>query len=278
MAANFLYALQCAEIGTVTGITQKSVIAAFMNEDGTLRWGHSFKKALAVVFKANMSANPELFTRLIAYLPDLRETRRNIQYLTDEEVDEVKRALTEQNSELSLRDKAIGTLALNYGLRCCDIVALNLGNIDLKGEKINIRQQKTAAPLELPLTTAVGNAIFDYATLERPESDCEYIFLSEHRPFGRLASGSLGNIARKIMNVAGIRRNAGDRRGFHIFRHRLATKLLGNGVAQPVISRIAGHTSPDSLESYLSADFKHLKECAINIDRFPLPKGVFTNA
>ena len=278
VAANFLYGLQCDGVSTVREITQQSVIAIFINEDGALRRSHNYKKALAVVFRANVPTDPELFTRLIAYLPALREIRKNIQYLTDEETAEIKRVLANQNSGLSLRDMAIGTLAFNYGLRCCDIAALKLDDVDLGGEKISISQQKTSVPLELPLTTAAGNAVYDYVTLERAKSDCEYVFLAEHRPFGRLAAGSLSNIATRIMNVAGIRQNAGDRRGFHIFRHRMATVLLGNGVAQPVISRIAGHASPDSLEAYLSADFKHLKECAISIERFPLTNGGFANA
>jgi len=278
VAANFLYDLQCAGISTVAGITQKTVIAVFMNDDGTLRRSHSFKKALAAVFSANVPTDPELFARLAAYLPDLREMRKNIQYLNDDEVAEIKRVLAEQSFELSLRDKTIGTLALSYGLRCCDIAALKLDDVDLDGEKIRIIQQKTAVALELPLTTAAGNAVYDYVTLERSKSDCEYVFLSERRPFGRLAAGSLGNIATKIMKAAGIRQNTGDRKGLHIFRHRLATALLGNGIAQPIISRITGQTSPDSLEAYLSADFKHLKECAISVERFPLPREVSVNA
>ena len=278
IAASFLHALQCAGISSATDITQQSVIAVFMSDDGTIRWSHSYKKALAMVFRANVPADPELFTRIIAYLPDLRERRKNIQYLTDEEVSEVKRVLTERNSGLSLRDRAIGALALNYGLRCCDIAALKLDDIDLISEKISITQQKTAVPQELPLTTVAGNAVYDYVAIERPKNDCEYVFLVECRPYGRLAAGSLGNIAGKIMKVAGIRQNAGDRKGFHIFRHRLATALLGNGVAPPVISKIAGQTAPDSLEPYLGANFKQLKECAISIERYPVAKGVFANA
>jgi integrase len=90
-------------------------------------------------------------------------------------------------------------------------------------------------------------------------------------------NGSLGNISNKIMKTANIRQSTGDRRGFHIFRHHVATELLGNDVPQPVISRALGHISPDSLEAYLSADFKHLKECALSIERFPMPEGVFGN-
>ncbi|WP_413357089.1 tyrosine-type recombinase/integrase [Robertmurraya sp. 2P01SA] len=90
-------------------------------------------------------------------------------------------------------------------------------------------------------------------------------------------SRSIGNVSGRIMKVAGIRQKKGDRKGFHIFRHHLATALLGNGIPQPVISRTLGHTSPDSLEAYLSADFLHLKECSISIEQFPVSKEVFYN-
>jgi integrase len=276
--ASFLYELQCGGISSPKEITQKSIIDVFLNRDGTLRRSCSYKKIIAAVFRANVQTDPELFNRLNAYLPELRETRKNIQYLTDEEVAKIKRVLAEPNSGLSLRDKAIGTLALIYGLRCCDIAKLKVDEVDFDADEISVCQQKTAVPLVLPITASAGNAIYDYAESERPKNGSEFIFLSENRPYGRLTEGSVGNIAAKIMAVAGIRQNEGDRKGFHIFRHRLATELLGNGVPQPIISKIAGHTSPDSLEPYLSADFIHLKECALSIERFPLRREVFANA
>jgi len=50
--------------------------------------------------------------------------------------------------------------------------------------------------------------------------------------------------------------------------------MLENGVARPVISKILGHTSPDSLEPYLMADFKHLKDCALSVEAFPIREEV----
>jgi len=277
-AAGFLYEQQLMGISTAGQISQASVLSVFLDECGNLRRSCSYKKMLAAVFKANIPGDPDVFSRIIAYLPDLRETRKNIQYLTEEEIREVKRVLTDPGARLSLRDKAIGTMVLTYGLRGCDVAGLMVNDVDLLGGKVDICQQKTNVPIELPLTTAVGNSIYEYVTAERPESNCGFVFLSRHRPYGRLSDRSLGNIAAKIMASANIRQKTGDRKGFHIFRHHLATALLGNGVAQPIISRIAGHTSPDSLEPYLSADFRHLKECAISIDGYPMDWGVFVNA
>jgi integrase len=149
---------------------------------------------------------------------------------------------------------------------------------DWDKDLIFINQQKTGVPLELPLSAVTGNAIYDYMEQERPDTECEYIFVSEDAPHKRLKSGSLGNISDKIMAESNIRQTYGSRRGFHVFRHRLATELLGNGVSRPVISSILGQEDPDSLEPYISADFKHLKECALSIEHFPLSKGVFENA
>ena len=64
----------------------------------------------------------------------------------------------------------------------------------------------------------------------------------------------------------------GERRGSHVFRYHLATALMENKTTLPVISSIMGHTSPSSLERYLKADFKHLKECSISIEKFPVRK------
>ncbi len=149
-----------------------------------------------------------------------------------------------------------------------------MADIDWANDLIRIRQQKTDIPLELPLTKTIGNAIYDYLMMERPYNELPEIFLTQCTPYTRLQSTSLTNVAKKIMTVAKIRTQAGDRKGFHIFRHYLATTLLGKGVSQPVISRILGHTSPVSLNAYLSADFPHLKECSLSVECFPLRKEV----
>ena len=176
-----------------------------------------------------------------------------------------------------LCDKAIGMLALYTGLRGCDIAGMTYDSIDWGKDLIYIRQQKTEFPLELPLTAVVGNAIYDYLTSERPHTESRYLFVTQNKPYDRLKGRSIGNVAVRIMIAAGIRQSKGDRKGFHIFRHHLATALLGNGVPQPVISRVLGHTSPDSLEAYLSADFLHLKECSITIEHFPVSEEVFSH-
>ena len=274
-AATFLLSLQEKGINALDEISEEAVLGFFISSEGTKLRGCSYKKNIAAVFKACEPFFPDGgCLKVLAFLPAFREKRKNIQYLTPEEIVKIKAALSTEESPLTIRDKAVGLLALHTGLRCCDIAGMTMDCIDWSEDLIRVKQQKTDVPLELPLTAIVGNAIFDYITKERPKTGRAEIFLSQSRPYGALKSASLSHVANKIMKAAYIRQGKGNRRGFHIFRHHLATTLLGNGIPQPVISRILGHTSPDSLDPYLSADFPQLKECSLSVERFPLRKEV----
>lgn len=275
--ASILLHLQNEGYSTLHGITEKAVLSAFVSDSGEILRGSSAKKSIAAVFKACIPENPEMFTKLLLFLPGLRMARKNIQYLTSDEISKVTQVLNDKTSALSLRDRAIAMLVMYTGLRKCDIAGLKISSIDWDNDRIHIVQQKTSVPLTLPLRPIVGNAIYDYMTMERPKIDCEYIFIRQHAPYYEIGSTALNRICCKIMNAAGIRQDAGDRKGFHIFRHRLVTTLLGNGVPQPIISGVAGQTSPASLNPYLYANFSNLKKCALSVERF-LMCEVFGNA
>ena len=270
--ASFLYEMQLQGCNSLERITEDAVLSFFVSETGELIKSCSYKKNISAVFKAGLAWREDECSKILSYLPILRENRKNIQYLTSEEVQRVREVVN--NGELSHRNKAIILLLLNTGLRGCDIAALTLKSIDWKNDKILLFQQKTDAPLELPLMAVVGNAIFDYLSIERPGIDSHYLFLSETKPYFALASGSVGSIVTKVLKIAGVRQNHNDRKGTHIFRHNLASTMLQNGVPTPIITHTLGHTAPGSLEPYLRADFVHLKECAISIEEFPLPREV----
>ena len=161
-AATFFLSLQQKRINSLDKITEEAVLSIFMSPDGTLLMSCSYKKNIAAVFKACIPYHPETCPRLLAFLPALRETRKNIQYLTSEEIQKVMGTLADGENSLTLCDRAIGMLALYTGLRGCDIAGMAIDAIDWDKDLIYIRQQKTEIPLELPLTAVVGNAIYDY--------------------------------------------------------------------------------------------------------------------
>jgi len=51
--------------------------------------------------------------------------------------------------------------------------------------------------------------------------------------------------------------------------------MVGADVPRPVVSAVLGHDDPGSLDYYLSADIAHLRECALDVGRFPVREGVF---
>jgi integrase len=271
--ATFLYSMQSRGIESLSQIGEKEVVEFFFS-DGVQHYGYSFKKNIRAVFKATKTIFGSS-EAILNYLPGIREQRKNIQYLTQEETNQLKSVLDDSNSGLCLREKAIVKLLMYTGLRGCDIAALRLKDIDWEMDVIHVTQQKTDVPLTLPLRAVVGNALYDYIVNERPHCNTQEVFVSKFPGHKRLSTKSIGGVINTVYDAAGIRMSKGDRRGSHIFRHLLAVTLLEKEVPQPVISSTLGHTSPDSVEAYLSADFTHLQRCSLSIENFPVRKEVF---
>ena len=254
MVCSFLLDLQNKGINSFKSVTEESVLDVF-SSDGKICRSYNFKYTVEFAFKTCLSFYGDgICSRMLSYLPALPHIKKNVQYLTKEEMWRIKSVL-EKDTTLSLQNKAICLLALYTGMRSSDICSLTFKSIDWDNDLIRIKQQKTNAALVLPLRAVVGNAIFDYITKERPKSSADTIFLTVNAPYRRLHSSNLNAICVSIMGKAGIRQNPGDRKGMHLFRHYLATSLLGYGVEQPIISSTLGHQSPSSLAPYLSADF-----------------------
>ena len=272
--ASFLYQMQGQGAQCLDEVTEDAVLSFFVSEDGSPRKGCSYKKNISAVFKAGLNWKEPQYQRILSFLPLLRETRKNIQYLTQDEIRLLRAAM--ESSGFSARNKAVILLLLFTGLRGCDIAGLTFRSIDWEKERILVEQQKTSVPVEIPLSAVVGNAIYDYLEQERPDTGFLSLFLTETHPFSPISAQGIANIVSKACRLAGIRQCPGDRKGTHIFRHNLASSMLENGVPQPVITQTLGHTAPDSLDPYLRADFVHLKECALSIEDFPLAEEVFS--
>jgi|AntAceMinimDraft_3_1070362.scaffolds.fasta_scaffold03918_1 integrase len=269
----FLLKMLKQGISSLEDITEETVLCAFHDREGLLNKSCSYKKNVKAVFRGcleNETFDSSIISQIISFFPKIKQIRKNIQYLTAEEFRLLKTCLLAEQSPVCLRNRAIGLLAMYTGLRGCDIMGLRMDSIDWEKDVIIISQQKTAVPWNLTLGPVVGNAIFDYIVNDRSQTDVAEIFLSQHHPYGRMKPSAAYNVSKTIMKACKIRKNLGDRMGLHIFRHHLATELLSKNVPLPVISKILGHSSPSSTETYLSADMVHLKECSLSIENFPI--------
>ena len=249
-------------------------VAGFFVVDGVPARGSSSAESLRALFRAGLTLSEGPCRDVLELIPKIRRPTKNVQYLRDEEAGLVRSLIADPSSPLSLRDRAIGLLLLHYGLRCSDIAGMEKGSVCWRDCEIRIVQRKTENPLTLPLLAVVGNAIYDYLATGRPACGSEIRFLTEDTPARPINSSIVNGVANKILRLCGIRQRKGERGGAHIFRHRLATELLSKGVPQPVISGTLGHADPASTEAYFSADFAHLKECALSVEGYPVAKGV----
>ena len=273
-AVSFFCEMQKRGIRHLDCISEKDPLAFFLDDKGNVN-NSAHKNHVAAVLKVAADWKESECKLLLAYLPQMRQKRKNIQFLTPAEVESIRSVLENEKSRLSLRERAIGKLLFFTGIRACDIANLKLENINWETDEIYFFQQKTEQPLILPLTATVGNSIYDYLVNERPANDDNHLFLSALYPHYPFEASAVWHQVSKIYKEAGIRQNEGDRRGTHLFRYNVATSFLGNGISRPIISQTLGHASPKSLDSYLHADFVHLKKCALSIEKFPLNEEVF---
>lgn len=134
---------------------------------------------------------------------------------------------------------------------------------------ITVRQRKTGIVTELPLLASVGNAIVDYLRHGRPDCALEQLVVSAGSPAKArpISPHTVHSIVTKHMSRADLNGWRGKRHGAHALRHSLATNMLGEGVALPVISEVLGHQSTETTNAYLGLDVASLSGCAL-----PMPE------
>ena len=187
---------------------------------------------------------------------------------------EIKKLLNapDKATPIGLRDYAMMLLAAATGIRSIDIINLKLSDIDWRANELSIVQKKTGKLLRLPLLPEAGNAVSDYILKGRPNSRSEHVFVSAKSPHGKLSYDG-NNIVQKYMEYVGISRKKGMRQGFHSFRRAIGTRMLEAEVPIELIGQVLGHSSIEATKPYLSIDFVHLKECALDFSEFPCLRG-----
>jgi site-specific recombinase XerD len=168
----------------------------------------------------------------------------------------------DRGNPIGKRDYAIVLLALELGLRSCDISNLQFSNIDWVQKRVRIIQEKTSKVLELPLPNNVSNAIIEYLKHGRPKSKVPFIFVQHNAPYGQYRE--LWNVMQRALYAAGIRLEEESTKGLHVLRHTLGTNLLKKGVPLSSIAEIFGQRSVITTEIYLHTDTDGLRKCALD--------------
>jgi integrase len=164
------------------------------------------------------------------------------------------------------RDYAMVVLAVSTGLRCCDIVALRLDEIDWRRDEIRLVQAKTSRPLVLPLPALAGNAVAEWILHGRPDCDAPEVFVRLQPPYVKLGNSTGSTLMRRRLARAGIGHAARDGKSFHALRRTTGTRLIESGAGLPLAAQILGHARINSSRRYFALASEQLRQCCLPLE------------
>lgn len=233
---------------------------------------HNNNNMLSVLFKW-------LFSEKIVS-KDLRVFIKNVPYkkksiqapLSIKELEKLWKYIETDCSNSGLRNKAIIAILLSTGLRRMDVANIKISDIEWSNKnallRVRVSKNKQQAIFKLP--TAVGNAIYRYMHLARPNHDSEILFqTSNGTPLSpELVSSVVSTLLRKLGLWCAHCNN-----GAHRIRGSIATISANQGTPEYVISSLLSHQSSLSLRSYVSFNVKELKKCSLETE--PVTGGFY---
>lgn len=157
------------------------------------------------------------------------------------------------------RDWAVVFLLATYGVRRTQVSALRFADMDWRQRTIDFAAHKGGKAIHHILTPSVAESVANYLRIERPISDCDYVFLRQRPPHVRLSPSAISALVRSRIVRCGL-----PPRGPHALRHSFATRLLRAGESVKAIADLLGHRSLDTVAVYAKVDYARLLECAVD--------------
>ncbi len=156
------------------------------------------------------------------------------------------------------RDYAILLLLARLGLRAGEVVTLTLDDIDWKEGTLTLRD-KGGREAKLPVPAEVGEALADYVQHVRPRGVSRRFFIRQRAPRVGLGHTAISQVVRRALIRAQV---DSPRKGAHLFRHTLATEMLGRGASLTEIGQILRHQHPRTTMIYAKVDVPALRRLA----------------
>jgi integrase/recombinase XerC/integrase/recombinase XerD len=158
---------------------------------------------------------------------------------------------------LELRDRAMLELAYSCGLRCEEIVNLDLGAVDFESEQLRVLGKGSKERL-LPVGEPAQRALERYLQKGRhalaadPRERALFLSKSGRRLSNSDVTRRLGLWTREAAMAAGV--------SPHVLRHSFATHLLEGGADLRTIQELLGHASISTTQVYTRVDAARLRD------------------
>jgi site-specific recombinase XerD len=178
---------------------------------------------------------------------------------TIDEVSQLLDATAIGNDPVTIRDHALLSLLIHYGLRRGEVERLTLDDIDWVAETLHVTRPKLRRPQCYPLSVPVGEAILRYIREARPRCSHRAVFLTIKAPFRPLSGASISAMVRMRLAKQGVKLS---RIGAHCLRHACASQLMDAGFTLKQIADHLGHRSMNSTRIYTKIDLRGLRHVA----------------
>jgi integrase/recombinase XerC/integrase/recombinase XerD len=161
------------------------------------------------------------------------------------------------HTPLELRDRAMLELAYSSGLRCEEIINLDLGALDFETEQLRVLGKGSKERL-LPVGEPAQRALRRYVERGRhalaadPRQRALFLSKSGRRLSNSDVTRRLGLWVREAALAAGV--------SPHSLRHSFATHLLEGGADLRVIQELLGHASISTTQVYTRVDAARLRD------------------
>lgn len=150
------------------------------------------------------------------------------------------------------RNRAILELLYATGIRCAELVGLDLGEVDLEARMVRVLGKGRKERI-VPFGSRALEALLAYLpTRTRLPPRCEALFLNNNG--GRLTDRSIRNIVRDRVRLLALAEGVSP----HALRHSFATHLLARGADLRSIQELLGHASLTTTQRYAHLDTRHL--------------------
>ena len=154
--------------------------------------------------------------------------------------------------DASLRARALLELLYATGIRCAELVGLDLSEVDLDARMVRVLG-KGRKERVVPFGTRARAAILAYLPARaRMAPRTEALFVN--RRGGRLTDRSVRTILADRVRAAALAKRISP----HGLRHSFATHLLGRGADLRTIQELLGHASLSTTQRYTHVDLRKI--------------------
>jgi integrase/recombinase XerC len=178
-------------------------------------------------------------------------------------VDEMLDLLKTQNdnSVLSLRNRAILEVFYSSGLRLSELAGLDLIDLDFNQKLVKVRgkgRKERIVPIGSPSLKAVEEYLEKVGEIQRDTGTTDVLkkplFLNAHGK--RITTRSIARIVNALTEKSGIGRKISP----HALRHSFATHLLNAGADLRSIQELLGHESLSTTQKYTAVNINRMME------------------